>query len=110
MVSAASNADHAAKLAAAHRARLEQLEIQAAKFGNSTPPHILTEIEEIRELLVNHEGVTAADTARYQALIRAVMLLSSQISETKARVDQLYWVLPLMMLCFLVLYFIVDHL
>lgn len=39
---------HAEKLRLAHQRRLQILEMQAAQFGYSVPPHILTEIEDIR--------------------------------------------------------------
>lgn len=39
---------HAEKLRFAHQRRLQILEMQAAQFGYLVPPHILTEIEDIR--------------------------------------------------------------
>lgn len=45
-----SNQDnHLQKLKAIHTERLRVLELQSAKFGLSVPPHILLEIEEIKE-------------------------------------------------------------
>jgi TIR domain len=41
--------NHLRKLRAIHTERLRILELQSAKFGLSVPPHILLEIEEIRE-------------------------------------------------------------
>lgn len=37
---------------AAHKARLQVLEIQAARMGNSTPPEVVTEIHDIKARLV----------------------------------------------------------
>jgi hypothetical protein len=36
----------------AHKARLQVLEVQAARMGNSTPPEVVTEITEIKAKLV----------------------------------------------------------
>lgn len=41
--------NHLRKLRAIHTKRLWILELQSAKFGLSVPPHILLEIEEIKE-------------------------------------------------------------
>lgn len=36
----------------AHKARLQVLEVQAARMGRSTPPEVVTEIKEIKDRLV----------------------------------------------------------
>lgn len=40
---------HLEKLRLVHQKRLQALELQAANFGLSTPPHVLVEIEDIRK-------------------------------------------------------------
>jgi len=37
---------------AAHKARLQVLEVQAARMGNTTPPEVVTEISDIKSKLV----------------------------------------------------------
>ena len=48
--------DHATldELIAAHQGRLRPLQIQAARQGNDTPPHVLTEIEQIESEIAEH--------------------------------------------------------
>jgi len=47
--SSSSQDNHLQKLKSIHLERLQILELQSAKFGLSVPPHILLEIEEIKE-------------------------------------------------------------
>jgi CHAT domain len=47
---------HLLKLRIAHQKRLETLELQAAKFGLSIPPHILIEIEDIQGKIASIEA------------------------------------------------------
>lgn len=44
----------------AHQRRLDELEIQAAQLGYSTPPHIKTEIDEIGQTLSKLDASIAA--------------------------------------------------
>lgn len=50
-----STVHHLNRLKQIHEQRLQILEIQAAKFGLSTPPHLLIEIEELREKIKEAE-------------------------------------------------------
>jgi len=103
---------HAGKIADAQRRRLEVLEIQAAELGISTPPQITTEIEDLRHALAGDvqplEPISAAQ--RYQATMRAVMLLSQQLAAVEVKVERVYWLLPLILFVYLFASFALEHL
>jgi len=103
---------HAHKIADAQRRRLEVLEIQAAELGNITPPHITTEIEDLRRDLAGAapllEPISAAE--RYQSTMRAVMLLSQQLAAVEVKVERVYWLLPLILFVYLISSFALEHL
>jgi len=102
---------HASKIADAQRRRLEVLELQAAELGNTTPPHIATEIEDLQRDLA---GVVAplepiGPVERYQATMRAVMLLSQQLAAVEVKVERVYWLLPLILFLYLISSFALEH-
>lgn len=91
-------------LRAAHRARLRVLERQAAQMGNDTPPHIVTEIEEIKGKLAElTTTIEAASTSgvdpeladalgpvgRYQLLMAHIMRLDADIGRTRRELKEL---------------------
>ncbi len=47
------------ELIAAHRERLRKLQIQAARYGDETPPHIATEIDRIEAELAQLKQAAA---------------------------------------------------
>lgn len=60
--------NHLQKLRAIHTERLRILELQSAKFGLSVPPHILLEIEEIKEKISQIDSqLQEASPSTYQA-------------------------------------------
>ena len=103
---------HAHKIADAQRRRLEVLELQAAEQGNTTPPHIAVEIEDLRRDL---SGVVIAapepigPQERYQSTMRAVMLLSQQLAAVEVKVERMYWLLPLILFVYLFSSFILEN-
>lgn len=53
-----NNENYNSELLEAHKARLRALEIQAAKFGDETPPHITTEL---RKIVATIRGLDTVD-------------------------------------------------
>jgi hypothetical protein len=105
------NTTHAQKLAEARRRRLDVLELQAAELGISTPPQIANEIEDLRAQLRGEMLLEPiSDDERYRSVMRAVMILSEQVSHCQVKVEQLHWVLPAMLFCYLLLEWILRHL
>ena len=102
---------HQQKIAAAHRRRLEELELKQATLGLETPPHIANEIEDIRAQLAGVVDVQPiSDEDRYQSSMRAIMLLSQQLAAVEVKVERLYWLLPALLFGYLILSFILEHL
>jgi len=111
LVSAIANPKHAQKLNDAMRRRLEVLELQMAQLGNTTPPHIVTEAEDLRAKLAGEAlAEPISDEERYRSVMRAVMILSEQVSACQVRVERLHWLLPTMLFAYLILEWIVRHL
>jgi hypothetical protein len=69
--------------------RLYQLELQAATYGNDTPPHISTEISDLRREL------SAAAPA---AIAESHDILFTLIGELRTDVRRLYWLVPVLLL------------
>src|SRR5690349_20387381 len=84
----------------AHRERLKQLELRAAKQGLSTPPEVLTEIAAIRVVL----GEVAAQPEPLTpdqfnaAIFRSVLIVSGRVEEVCDRVE---WLAILVIILFL---------
>lgn len=91
-------------LRAAHRSRLRVLERQAASMGNDTPPHIVTEIDQIRAKLVELSDTVQqvaqapidpelADAlgpvGRYQLLYSHIMRLDADIGRVRRDMERL---------------------
>ena len=112
MVVANVSAPHQQRIASAQRRRLSVLEVQAAEYGYATPPHIATEIEELRAQLKGQavEVEPISDEERYRAMMRAVMLLSQQLAAVEVKVERLYVLLPAMVFAFVALTWLVVHL
>ena len=110
LVVATFNTTHAQKIAEAQRRRLDVLELQLAQLGPTAPPHIVTEAEDLRAKL-NGEMLAEpiSDEERYRSVMRAVMILSEQVSHCQVRVERLQWVLPAMLFFYLVLEWIMRH-
>jgi hypothetical protein len=105
------HSNHAQQVAEAQRRRLDVLELQLAQLGPAAPPHIVTEAEDLRAQL-NGEMLAEpiSDEERYRSVMRAVMILSEQVSHCQVRVERLHWLLPAMMFFYLVLEWLVRHL
>lgn len=87
----------------AHMRRLKLLQVRAAEMGRDTPPHILTEIEDIQQLLkksawlvdwtigqsISHEKKKAACTDASSALLQ----VSLQANIKKSHVSHLWQIL-----------------
>lgn len=103
---------HSRRLADAQRRRLEVLEIQAAEQGSMTPPHVLVEIEDLRQALTGSRFpiYPISDEQRYQATMRAVLLLSQAVASMETKVARLYWLLPLMLFLYLIIAWALEHL
>ena len=84
--------------------KVRDLEEQIALFA------ITILIDELREKLAGQDEPPISEADRYQAVIRAVMLLSQQVASCETKVDRLKWLLPAMMFAYLVLEWIVRHL
>jgi hypothetical protein len=54
--------EHARALLRAYQPRLHALKLQAARFGDHTPPHVLTEIDDIRVKIDELEAELKATT------------------------------------------------
>jgi hypothetical protein len=97
---AAFESSHSDRLREAKRRRLEQLELQSALHGIDTPPQITNEIEDIRRELgpaaADIEAVAESD--KYMALFRSVMLLSSEIADLKRQVARQLWLVPVIII------------
>lgn len=111
MVASVSTA-HQQRIADAQQRRLEALELQAAEYGYATPPQIVNEIADLRAELAGQAAAPEpiSDEERYRATMRAVMLLSQQLAAVEVKVDRQMWLLPLMLLLFLVLEWAMRHL
>jgi hypothetical protein len=102
---------HQDRIREAQRRRLEALELQAATHGIDTPPHVATEIEDLRGQLAGVAVVEPLnDEERHRATMRAVMLLSQQLAAIEIKVERLCWLLPAILFAYLVLSFILEHL
>lgn len=82
----------------AKRRRLEVLELQEASLGRETPPHVATEIADLRKELVGVEAVTNPSISKetvdalqqygqLRAILVTVMGLVADVSELKRRMD-----------------------
>lgn len=93
--------DHATldELIAAHQGRLRPLQLQRARQGNDTPPHVLTEIEQIESEIVQLKQAAAVKvsddlveelgpTGRYQLWMSHIMRLDADIGRLARRVEQ----------------------
>jgi hypothetical protein len=103
---------HGRRVADVQRRRLEHLEMQAAQQGNDVEPHILIEIEDLREALIgrHYEVEPISDEQRANATIRAVMMLSQQVSAVEVKIARLMWLLPALLFAYLLLAFILERL
>src|SRR5687767_9174166 len=110
VVATLNNPSHVRKLAEAQKRRLEVLELQAAELGNAAPPHIVTEIEDLRSQLRGEMlAEPISDEERYRSVMRAVMLLSEQVAHCQVRVERLQWLLPAMLFFYLFLEWIMRY-
>ena len=89
------------ELIAAHTDRLRRLQLQAARYGNDAPPHIVTEIERIERELSQLKQAAATPvsdalveelgpTGRYQLWMSHIMRLDTDIGEVKREVRALH--------------------
>ena len=76
---------------AAKRRRLAQLEQRAARSGYATPPEVANEITDLRTELANATTAPASEIERYAAIVDA-------IQDLRRRVDQLHWLMPVLMI------------
>lgn len=89
----------------AHRKRLRQLQIQAARMGDDTPPHVVIEIEQIEGKLAQLEAAAQAVAAapvdpdiadalgpagRFQLINVQFYRIDSDISDLKKEVRSLH--------------------
>jgi hypothetical protein len=110
LVVATLNSSHAQRIAEARRRRLDVLELQAAELGISTPPQIANEIADLRAQLAGEAlAEPISDEERYRSMMRAVMILSEQVSYCQVRVERLMWLLPTMLFVYLILNWIMEH-
>lgn len=83
----------------AKRRRLEVLELQEASLGRETPPHIATEIADLRKELVGVEAVTNPSISKetidalqsygqLRAILVTVMGLVADVGDLKQRVGR----------------------
>lgn len=83
---------HLDKLRIAHQKRLQILELQAANFGLSTPPHILTEIEDIQRQISSIDAQLRIDESSVQPILHSkvvILFLSANPSDlTRLRLGQ----------------------
>jgi hypothetical protein len=90
-----------AELIEAHQARRRKLQLQAARFGNETPAHILTEIEQIDAELQQLKAAAATPVSdelveqlgpvgRYQLWMAHIMRLDTDIGRVADRVEKLH--------------------
>lgn len=89
------------ELIAAHSDRLRQLQLQAARQGSETPPHVVVEVERIeRELAqlrqaaatVISEGLVEelGPMGRYQLWMSHIMRLDANIGRVERKIDSLH--------------------
>lgn len=89
------------ELIAAHAERLRLLQIQAARQGNDTPPHILAEVERIERELAQLKQAAATviseaiveelgPMGRYQLWMSHIMRLDANIGRVEKKVDSLH--------------------
>lgn len=85
----------------AHERRRRRLALQAARQGDETPPHILTEIEDIDAELVQLRSAASVKisdtlveqlgpTGRYQLWMSHIMRLDTDIGRLSDRIDALH--------------------
>lgn len=88
-------------LIAAHSDRLRLLQLQAARQGADTPPHIVAEIEKIERELAQLRAAAAhpvsaalveelGPTGRYQLWMAHIMRLDANIGRVERKVDSLH--------------------
>lgn len=106
----ASLSTHTDRLVEARRRRLDELEVRAARDGYTTPPEVATEIADLQRMLAGQDAPPIAEADRYQAVLRAVMLLSQQVAAVEVKVARLMWLLPAMLFAYLILSFVLEHL
>lgn len=82
-------AAHAAQLRDVKQKRLDILEIQAGEQGSTTPPHVLTEIDQLRidlaQLSVADAPVASEDVRKLLRRYDAVDLLTQTLAGALAR-------------------------
>jgi hypothetical protein len=85
----------------AHTERLRLLQVQAARQGNDTPPHIIAEIEQIDAELAQIKAAAATPvsdalieelgpTGRYQLWMAHIMRLDSDIGYVRRELQALH--------------------
>lgn len=90
----ARSSDRLNDIREAKEERLHHLELRAAREGTSTPPEVLTEIEDLRRELAPVQAVTMSPVSdstldalnaygRLEATMRAVMSLTADVAELK---------------------------
>lgn len=84
---------HLKELRQQHKRRLQVLEIQAAAYGLSTPPHILIEIEDIKEniIIINEQLATAGvpnAEASEQKMISVLFLSADPTNASRIRLGE----------------------
>lgn len=90
-----------AELIDAHQARRRKLQVQAARYGDEAPAHILTEIERIDTELAQLKQAAATPvsdalveqlgpTGRYQLWMSHIMRLDTDIGRVSDRVERLH--------------------
>jgi hypothetical protein len=85
---------HLEKLILAHQRRLQALELQAASFGLLTPPHISTEIEDIRkeiaaiEAQLAHSEPLNTQKPRGEGMITILFLAADPTDASRLRLGE----------------------
>jgi hypothetical protein len=81
----------------AKRRRLEILEETAATSGRDTPPHVKLEIEDLREELGVEASMPANEAERFAVLAASLQDVYRRLDGVGRRVDQILWLMPILM-------------
>lgn len=87
------NDQHLEELRQKHQRRLQILELQAANYGSLAPPHILMEIEDLKEKIADIDkqlvggGESARQTSR-QRMISVLFLASDPTNASRLRLGE----------------------
>ena len=88
------NNQHLGELRQKHQRRLQILELQAANYGLSTPPHIVMEIEDIKEKIaaidrkLASSGVYTPQTSEQKKMISVLFLSADPTNASRLRLGE----------------------